>query len=67
MKKNEKTMESAINHLKSLYPHSKPGNCQVTELDSQEKYHFAIKERDRWTETVEFFKLKFMSSLCNYI
>ena len=34
MKKNEKTMESAINHLKSLYPHSKPGNCQVTELDS---------------------------------
>ena len=30
MKKPKQNIESAINNLKSLYPQSQPGNCEVT-------------------------------------
>lgn len=63
MKKPKQTIESAINNLKSLYPQSQPGDCEVTELDSWQSYCLAIKERDRWAEKADFFKFQFMSSM----
>ncbi len=61
MKKDKQALESEINILRALYPQSQSGNCKVTELDSWRSYCLAIKERDRWAEKADFFKLQFMS------
>jgi hypothetical protein len=63
MKKRKQTLESAINNLKSLYPHSQPGDCKVTKLDSWQNYCLAIKEKEHWAEKADFLKLQFMHSM----
>ena len=62
MEDNKKTIKSATEALKSLYPQSHSGNVQVSEADLQnwKSYDFAREEKQRWAELEEFYKLKCM-------
>lgn len=61
----EKTITSAIDEVKSLYPESRDASPQATkgDLEALEGLRYATQERDCWEEKVNGFKLRLMRSL----